>query len=91
MAYTEVHKTEDRTWEGTRVEPGFGPMRFSADPTLFLIREAWGAGVDFEDEADGFGEGFGTQGDWSAIRDSSPGAIDAMLTKTLNWLEGVAR
>jgi hypothetical protein len=50
---------------------------------LLLIREAWRAGVDFEDLADGFGQGAGTHGDWSAIRDSSREAKDRMLARAL--------
>lgn len=58
----------------------------SASLPLFLIREAWERGCSFEAEADGFGAGMGTKGDWSAIRDSSPGATRAMFEKALNHL-----
>jgi hypothetical protein len=54
---------------------------------LHLIREAWGAGCDFEDLADGFGtSGTGPDGDWSGIRDSSPSAKLAMTQRALNFL-----
>jgi hypothetical protein len=56
----------------------------SACFSLYIIREAWDAGVDFEELADGYGEGGGTHGDWSSIRDSSDGAITAMLERALN-------
>lgn len=52
---------------------------------LFLIDRARTAGCDFEDLADGFGEGQGTQGDWSGIRDSSERAIEAMLERSMNY------
>ena len=55
---------------------------------LFLIREAWDRGADFEDLADGYGPGMGTQGDWSGIRDSSPEAQEQMLERALNHLFG---
>lgn len=56
---------------------------------LFLIDQAWQRGCDFECLADGFGVGQGTMGgDWSGIRDSSDQAIEAMLTKALNFLFG---
>lgn len=58
--------------------------RMSLD--LFLVREAWEQGCDFEDLADGYGVGAGTHGDWSGIRDSSPRAKSAMLQRALNWL-----
>lgn len=54
--------------------------------SLFLIREAWHRNVDFEDLADGFGPGAGTNGDWSAIRDSSDKAVNAMLERAMNHL-----
>ncbi len=63
------------------------PMEINARAgfPLLLIRKAWEGGVDFEDLADGFGASLGTMGgDWSGIRDSSPGAIDAMLMRSLN-------
>lgn len=54
---------------------------------LFLIRNAWERGCDFEDLADGFGAGFGTMaGDWSGIRDSSADATLNMLSRALNFL-----
>ena len=60
-------------------------VRFSGIFPLFLIREAWGQGVSFEDLADGFGEGMGTMGgDWSGIRDSSHHATEAMFERALN-------
>lgn len=54
--------------------------------TLSLIRTAWNMGCDFEDLADGFGPGAGTHGDWSAIRDSSIDAENAMLARAMTFL-----
>jgi len=65
-------------------ESGYTAM--SANLSLLLIQEAWNAGVCFEAEADGFGSGIGTQGDWSAIRDSSDEALAKMLQKALNHI-----
>lgn len=70
------------TLEGVR--DGF--VQYRADLALLLIREAWDAGVDYEDLADGFGAGVGTEGDWSAIRDSTPDAKRLMLERALNRL-----
>lgn len=61
-------------------------VRYSAGFPLFLIHEAWGLGLNLEAEADGYGAGNGTYGDWSGIRDSTSGAIEKMLEKTLNFL-----
>jgi len=73
--------------EGGTIRGNRDGMRFSASPDLMIIREAWDRGCDFEDLADGFGKGNGTQGgDWSGIRDSTPGAIAEMFTKALNHL-----
>lgn len=52
------------------------------------IKAAWRRGCSFEDEADGFGEGAGTFGDWSGIRDSSGEAVDAMFAKAVEHLGG---
>lgn len=72
------------TWQGQELMLGdYGG--FIANPAMLLIREAWHRGLDLEDLADGFGPGVGTHGDWSAIRDSSPEAINAMLTRALNF------
>lgn len=57
-------------------------INYSASADLKVIGGAWGA-VDFEAEADGYGPGMGTHGDWSGIRDSSPEAIKRMLAKAL--------
>jgi hypothetical protein len=60
--------------------------QFSARFDLFLIRQAWNRGVNFEDLADGFGKGFGTMGgDWSGIRDSSLEATNQMFERALNF------
>lgn len=59
---------------------------FSAAFDLWLIRAAWEKGLDLEKEADGYGRGMGTMGDWSGIRDSSPGARAEMLEKTFIFL-----
>lgn len=59
----------------------------SAGFPLFLIHAAWNKGCSFEAEADGFGPGFGTHGDWSAIRDSSEPATARMLEKAINFLD----
>lgn len=61
---------------------------FSARWPLFLIREAWRQGCEFEDLADGFGAGEGTHRDWSGIRDSSEEAITAMTERAFNFLFG---
>lgn len=55
-----------------------------ADLGMLLIRKAWEDRCEMEDLADGFGVGSGTHGDWSAIRDSSQEAKDAMLERALN-------
>ena len=55
---------------------------------LFLIRQAYDRGCDFEDLADGYGPGQGTRGDWSGIRDSTDGAVERMLERALNHLFG---
>lgn len=62
-------------------------FRFSADLALYIIRLAWEAGMNVEDLADGFGRGYGTYGDWSAIRDSSHAAVEAMLDRALKFIE----
>jgi hypothetical protein len=58
----------------------------SAGFPLFLIREAWSKGCSFERECNGFGPDEGTHGDWSAIRDSTPDAVEIMTQKALNFL-----
>lgn len=83
--YQNVKAVEGK-WVGEKSTSLGDPMTFTADPTLFVIREAWHKGLDLEAEADGFGPGQGTHGDWSAIRDSSHEAIEVMLTKALNFL-----
>jgi aryl-alcohol dehydrogenase-like predicted oxidoreductase len=55
---------------------------------LLIIRLALDRGVDFEDLADGYGPGLGTNGDWSGIRDSSDGAVSRMLERALNHFAG---
>lgn len=57
-----------------------------ASLAMLLIDEAWGRGCSFEAEADGYGVGAGTHGDWSGIRDSSDEAKALMLEKALNFL-----
>lgn len=62
----------------------------SANFPLAIIRMAWDSGCDFEQEADGFGPGEGTKGDWSGIRDSSDAARATMFRSrstgsTTNW------
>jgi hypothetical protein len=66
-----------------------GGINFSANFDLFLIREAWNGGCNFEDIADGFGRGWiGTFGDWLAIRDSSDEAKTKMFQRSLNFFFG---
>ena len=66
-----------------------GHVRYFPTVPLFLIGEAWAAGVSFEDLADGFGPGLGTMGgDWSGIRDSSSEAVAAMFQRALNHFFG---
>jgi aryl-alcohol dehydrogenase-like predicted oxidoreductase len=60
---------------------------FKGDLALYIIRLAWEAGMNVEDLADGFGPGRGTDGDWSAIRDSSHAAVEAMLDRALRFIE----
>jgi hypothetical protein len=78
------------TFEGTEVSTLLQgkrmEMRFKSGYPLFLIHQAWNRGADFEDLADGYGEGAGTHGDWSGIRDSSDGAQTRMLERALNHL-----
>lgn len=62
-------------------------MTFIGRADLLVVREAWNRGADFEDDADGFGAGYGTNGDWSAIRDSSDEAIAAMTQKAVRFLQ----
>jgi hypothetical protein len=64
--------------------PGFA---FSGRLDLMLIKSAWEGGVSFEDLVDGFGAEKGTNGDWSAIRDSSEEAIILMLERALNRVQ----
>ena len=85
--YSDIKINENGTFEGTDSRIA-GGIQFRASFDRFLIRKAWDAGMDFEAEADGFGEGMGTMGgDWSGIRDSSDEAIALMFTKALNRLE----
>ena len=58
----------------------------SAGFPLFLIAQAWDKGCNFDAECNGFGPNHGTMGDWSAIRDSTHDAIEAMTQKALNFL-----
>jgi hypothetical protein len=80
--FTEIKTTPDG-FEGR--DRG---RNFRASYDLFLIREAWQRGADFEQLVDGFGEGAGTMGDWSSIRDSTPSAKAAMLQAALNHIFG---
>lgn len=73
-------------FEGTYKTEGHEAFRFGARFDLFLIRNAWTKGCNLEDLADGFGPGFGTHGDWSAIRDSSEEAKLKMLERAINHL-----
>lgn len=84
--FTEIHIRPDGGFEGLDSKYfSDTPVRFSASLPLFMIREAWSQGVDFEDLADGFGPGMGTMGgDWSGIRDSSGPAKDRMFERALN-------
>jgi hypothetical protein len=60
--------------------------KFIAQADMWLIRFAWGHGLNLEALADGFGRGIGTMGDWSAVRDSSSGAVREMTAAALAWL-----
>lgn len=75
--------TDGGTFEGV-TQKGY---RFSASALLWIIKAAWDKGADFEDLADGYGEGLGTMGDWSGIRDSSEPAKRRMFERALNFLE----
>ena len=57
---------------------------------LTIIRLTWHKGCYFEDLADGYGDGGGTGGDWSGIRDSSEIAIEKMLERALNFINGLS-
>lgn len=61
-------------------------MPFSAGWPLFIIGQARQRGCTFEELADGYGEGEGTHGDWSGIRDSSFRALERMTERALNYL-----
>ena len=79
--FSNIKINSDGTFSGSR-----SGMNFSAQFPLFLIRQAFEAGCNFEDLADGFGEGAGTMGgDWSGIRDSSHEAIERMFARALNF------
>lgn len=80
--FTDINISDGGLFTGTRD----GNVKFSARMDLFLISTAWNRGLDLEAEADGFGAGLGTQGDWSAIRDSSETATALMFQKALNFL-----
>jgi len=68
--------------------PSAARYKYSARVDLFLIQAAWRLGCDFEDLADGYGEGMGTMGgDWSGIRDSSDEAVAAMFAKAKAFLQ----
>ena len=80
-------RAEPREPDFSYVQDG---MNCGASWFLYLIHEAWGAGCDFEDLADGFGPGSGTMGgDWSGIRDSSPEAKRLMTQRALNFVREV--
>lgn len=82
--FSNISITDEGRFKG--VDRG---TQFSAGFPLFIIHAAWDKGVDFEDLADGFGAGQGTMGgDWSGIRDSSLGAVEKMLQRSLNKLFG---
>ena len=61
-------------------------VRFQARFDLHVIHAAWDRGCPFEREADGFGAGMGTHGDWSAVRDSTETAIARMYDKARRFL-----
>jgi aryl-alcohol dehydrogenase-like predicted oxidoreductase len=82
IADLKIHETGRVSFLNT--ELGCGT---EASLSLLLVKQAWYAGVDFEDLADGFGAGLGTMGgDWSGIRDSSPEAQERMLERALRAL-----
>lgn len=64
-----------------------GADNASGIPVLMVIRAAFDAGVNFEDLADGFGQGLGTMGgDWSGIRDSSTESTSKMFERAMNLM-----
>ncbi len=80
--------------EGLRLPSSFRYVSDSGIGTfcnfpLAIIHMAWDKGCSFEAEADGFGLGLGTHGDWSAIRDSSWEATAVMFEKAMNFLNGL--
>lgn len=83
----ESEKTMARFQPDSHVE-GVHPngIRFYARFDLHVIHVAWDAGCNFEKEADGFGPGCGTHGDWSGIRDSTEEAIEKMYAKACRFL-----
>lgn len=74
------------TFEGTRTFTDGTTCPFRARADLYVIQAAWSAGCDFEDLADGYGAGMGTNDDWSGIRDSSAPAVAAMYAKAKQFL-----
>lgn len=76
------------TFQGIETTEGV-ETPFSAGWPLFIIGQARQRGCDFEKEADGYGPGDGTHGDWSGIRDSSFEALERMTAKALNYLFSV--
>ncbi len=74
------------TFQGIEHHESGIDIPFSAGWPLFLIGQARERGCDFEKEADGYGPGEGTFGDWSGIRDSSFTALTVMTQKALNYL-----
>ncbi len=68
-----------------------GPAQFSVSFPIFLIVEAWRAGVEFGDLADGppsIRVPLGARVHWSEIRDSSTEAITEMFQRSLNHFFG---
>ena len=74
------------TFQGIETGTEGVEIPFSAGWPLFIVGQARQRGCSFEKEADGYGVGEGTHGDWSGIRDSSFEALERMTEKALNYL-----
>ena len=93
--YEPPEKVAPRWRDVTRSEDGvyhckeWGHYLKSFDLGLAIVYELWdvdGIGEELDGLADGYGEGNGTHGDWSGIRDSSEEAKAAMVQACLNHL-----
>jgi len=84
--YYKIKMLNGLNISGRSSNDGVSWVNFHAHIHLLLIHEAWNAGLDLEDLADGYGKGDGTYGDWSGIRDSSTEAKTLMFERSLNFI-----